>query len=156
LVISVIAGDPDSILGCVASRFEIEVASLSLLRFGPERFLLILPSVQLVERVLNGGRPIITPSLHLHVMRWTRFLHATAASLLVAVEINLRGIPAHAWELATAALLLNDHCSISEIHPATLDRRDVFTVIAWCSHPGLIPPELELEILEPLLAVLVQ
>jgi len=152
LVISVIAGDPGFILGCVASRFEIEEASLSLLHFGPEQFLLILPGVELVERVLNDRRPIITLSLRLHVMRWTRFLHATAASLPVAVEINLRGIPAHAWELATVAQLLNDHCWISEIHPTTLDRRDVFTVIAWCSHPGLIPQVLELEILEPLLA----
>jgi len=67
LVISVIAGDPGFILGCVASRFEIEEASLSLLRFGPEQFLLILPGVELVERVLNGRRPIITLSLRLHL-----------------------------------------------------------------------------------------
>ena len=108
LVISVIAGDPGFILGCVASRFEIEEASLSLLCFGPEQFLLILLGVELVERVLNCRRPIITLSLRLHVMRWTRFLHATAASLPVTVEINLRGIPAHAWELATVAQLLNE------------------------------------------------
>ena len=113
LVVSVIADVPgdlaDAIVPEIAHRFEIEEASLSLLRFGPEQLLLILLGVELVERVLNCRRPIITLSLRLHVMRWTRFLHATAASLPVTVEINLRGIPAHAWELATVAQLLNDH-----------------------------------------------
>ncbi|CAN6176040.1 unnamed protein product [Urochloa humidicola] len=48
-----------------------------------------------------------------------------------------------------AELLLNDHCWLGGMHPGTADRRDVFTVRAWCSDPSLIPPAMELEIVEP-------
>ena len=96
LVITVIDGAAESISSSIAHRFEILESSLALHHLGPARFLLILPSMELMERVLNGGRAFITPDLRLHVMRWTRFLYSSASSLPVAVEINLEGIPAHA------------------------------------------------------------
>jgi hypothetical protein len=65
------------------------------------------------------------------------------------VEIELLGIPAHAWDLSTSEQLLNDYCWISGVHPATADCRDCFRVATWCSDPVLIPPELVLEIVEP-------
>ena len=70
-----------------------------------------------MERVLNGVRPIISPSFRLHVMHWTRFLRSTAATLPFAVDVELRGIPAHAWEMATAEQLLNDFCWINDMLP---------------------------------------
>ena len=130
LVITVIDGAAESISSSIAHRFEILESSLALHHLGPARFLLILPSMELMERVLNGGRAFITPDLRLHVMRWTRFLYSSASSLPVAVEINLEGIPAHAWDLTTAQLLLSDHCSISGLHPLNEDRRDIFKVAA--------------------------
>ena len=95
LVITVIDGAAESISSST-HRFEILESSLALHHLGPARFLLILPSMELMERVLNGGRAFITPDLRLHVMRWTRFLYSSASSLPVAVEIDLEGIPAHA------------------------------------------------------------
>ncbi|CAN6380971.1 unnamed protein product [Urochloa humidicola] len=83
-------------------------------------------------------------------MRWTRYVQSTAGGALpVSVEIDIRGIPAHAWEFCTAEVLLDDHCWIGGLHPDTADRRDVFTVRAWCSDPTSIPSEMELEIVEP-------
>ncbi|OEL24254.1 hypothetical protein BAE44_0014727 [Dichanthelium oligosanthes] len=82
-------------------------------------------------------------------MRWTRFLRSTAVSLPFALEVNIQGIPAHAWELSTAELLLNEYCWISGIHPDTADRRDSFRVAAWCSNPSIFPSKMELEIVEP-------
>jgi len=99
--------------------------------------------------VLNGGRALVTLDLRLHVMRWTRFLYSSANSLPAAVEIDLKGIPAHAWDYKTAQLLLSDHCSISGLQPLNENRRDVFRVAAWCSDPGQIPSEMVLEIVEP-------
>lgn len=130
LVITMLNGSPDSILDAIANRFEIEVPMMSLRRLGDARFLLILPSAELVERVYNGGRAFISSSLRLHVMRWTRFLGSTAASLSSPVEVDIRGIPAHAWELATAELLLSDHCWIGSTHADTAEHRDVFKVVA--------------------------
>ncbi|CAD6333942.1 unnamed protein product [Miscanthus lutarioriparius] len=77
---------------------------------------------------------------------------ALAASLPVAVEVELVGIPAHAWNLATAEVLLDELCWIDGLHPGNTDRRDVFMVKAWCSDPALFPPEMTLEIVEPPLA----
>jgi len=118
----------------------------------PASFLLILPSAALAELVYNGGRPIITTSIHLHVMRWTRFLHSTAGGLSTAIEIELRGIPTHAWDLSTADLLLDEFCWIEGIHPSTAERRDVFLLKAWRLNPHHIPLEMVLKIVEPHLA----
>ncbi|KAG2538734.1 hypothetical protein PVAP13_9NG513000 [Panicum virgatum] len=74
-------------------------------------------------------------------------------ALSVAVEVDLVGIPALAWEPGTAQLLMCDYCWISALHPRMADRRDVFRVAAWCSDPNLIPSEMVLEIVEPLPAV---
>jgi hypothetical protein len=63
--------------------------------------------------VFNGGHTFISTSLYLHVMRWTRFLNSKAGSLLSAVEVDISGFPAHAWDLTTAEVLLCDHCWIS-------------------------------------------
>jgi len=85
-------------------------------------------------------------------MRWTRFLHSTAGGLSTAIEIELRGIPAHAWDLSTADLLLDEFCWIEGIHPSTAERRDVFLLKAWRLNPHHIPLEMVLKIVEPHLA----
>jgi hypothetical protein len=59
-------------------------------------------------------------------MYWTRFLHSTAASLPYAVEVELCGIPAHAWEVSTAEQLLDEFCWVSDSYLDTATHRDVF------------------------------
>jgi hypothetical protein len=82
-------------------------------------------------------------------MCWTHFLNSTVASLPSPVEVDINSIPAHAWELAMAELILSDQCWIGGVHPGTTDRHDVFKVVAWYSCPSRIPLELDLEIVEP-------
>lgn len=91
LIVTVLNGSSDSILEAIAARFEIEVPFMSLRRFGDARFLLILPTSELVERVYNGERIFISTSLRLHVVRWTRFLNSTTATLpcLIAAKITV-------------------------------------------------------------------
>lgn len=89
---------PDLVLGSIAHRVEIEETQLILCRFGLVNFLLILPSLDLAESVYNGGRAFVTPAFHLHIMRWTRFLYSCTAFLLSAAEVEVRGIPTHAWD----------------------------------------------------------
>ncbi|RCV43062.1 hypothetical protein SETIT_9G265700v2 [Setaria italica] len=136
----------------IANRFEIKEESLILRPWGSTSFLLILPTDAMLKRVYNGGRPIITPSARLHVMQWTRFLQSSAASLPLAIEVEIRGIPAHAWELPTAELLLNEYCWIVGLHPSIAERRDIYQKKAWCSNPNYFPVEMDLEIVEPPLA----
>jgi len=152
LVVSVFGdcldGSANAVLATIAGRFELQTSQLIIRRFGPTSFLVILPDEESAMRVFNGGRPLIAPSHRLHVRRWTRFINSTAASLPFAVEMELRGIPAHAWNLATAESLLNDFCWISDIHPETVDRRDIFRLVGWCSSLEAVPAEIDLEIIE--------
>lgn len=76
-------------------------------------------------------------------------LASIASSQLVEVEI--RGVPAHVWELETAEHLLDEWCWISALHPDTIDRRDysTFRLSAWCLQPEKIPAAMELVVVEP-------
>lgn len=107
----------------------IEEAFLVIHRFVSVSFLLILPTDALVERIFNAERLIIT-SYRLHLMCWSRFLQFSAINLPYAVKVELRGIPAHAWEQATAEVLLNDFYWINDLHPDNSSRQDVFRVVA--------------------------
>jgi hypothetical protein len=101
--------------------------------------------------VLNGGRPLHGSSCSLQFKRWTRLANASSASLPNLVDVELHGIPTHAWELATAELLLSDACWIRSLHPDTVARRDLtsFRLTAWCTQPELLSDAIDLHILEP-------
>jgi len=148
----VIADNPggilELILPAIASRFEIEEHLLSLHNFGPANFLLISPDEQSATRIFNNGRPLVIPPARLHLMRWSRFLHSEAAAFPSAVDVELRGILAHAWDMETAAQLLGDDCVPCAIHPETATQRQVFRLAAWCSSPSSIPPLIDLVIPE--------
>jgi hypothetical protein len=77
------------------------------------------------------------------------FLSSSASSLPNPVEVELRGILTHAWDLATVETLLNDFCWITDIHPDLENQREVFKVAAWSSCSEFIPNETVLEIVEP-------
>jgi hypothetical protein len=152
LVVSVFGdcldGSAGAISATIAGRFGLQASQFIVRPFGPASFLVILHDEAAATRVFDGGRPIIANSHCLHVRRWSRFISATAASLPVAVDVELRGIPAHAWGRATAEALLNDFCCIGDLHQVTADRRDVFRLAGWCSSLEFAPPVIDLEIIE--------
>jgi hypothetical protein len=83
--------------------------------------------------------------------RWSRFKSAVGVSLPTLIDIELRSIPTHTWELETAEHLLDQWCWVSELHPDTANPRDYssFRVRAWCVNPDLVPPSMELVVVEP-------
>jgi hypothetical protein len=141
----------EAILANFARRLELVHDSLSLCRLGPASFLLILPSLEMADRAYDGGRIVnLSPTTKIHVMRWSRFLNSSVtASLPFHVEIEVSGIPAHAWELESVQALLNEWCWIADLHPDCERQREVFKVIAWCSSLSSIPREFKLQIVDP-------
>jgi hypothetical protein len=136
----------------LAARFSLDAQSLDLRRAAPNSYVAFLPSEEVACRVLNGGMPFVFPTVRLHIKRWSR--HALAVggrALPVPVDIELRGILAHLWGLETASLLLDEHCLIRDVHPASAEGVDlsVFKLSAWCDEPGLVPTELDLLAEEP-------
>lgn len=123
-----------------AHRFKIDEASLTIYSLGPTSFLLISPDGATALRILNAGQPIILPPGRLHVMRWSRFFGLSASVLPATEEIELCGIPAHAWELENAAQLLNEWCLSCGVLPKITIQRKIFRIAAWCSSPGDAPP----------------
>ncbi|GJN28729.1 hypothetical protein PR202_gb16887 [Eleusine coracana subsp. coracana] len=116
----------------------------------PEDYLLVLPNVLFADRVFNGGRPIHGPGFTLLLKWWSRLAHALGATLPTPIDVELWGVPAHAWELTTAQQLLNGWCWVRSRHPDTLARHDLsFRLSAWCMRQELIPTAIDLLIAEP-------
>ena len=109
----------EAILASFARRMELVQESLSMCRLGLASFLLILPSLEMADHAYDGGRIVnFSPTIKIHVRRWIRILNSyVAASLPFQVEIEVSGIPAHAWELAIVQALLNEWCWIADLHP---------------------------------------
>lgn len=103
----------------------------------PEDFILFLPDERTASRVLNDGNIFRGPQFDLVFKRWTRCANAAATSLPTLINVEIRGIPAHAWSRSTTDFLLRDSCIISELHPATALKTDLssFMLKAWCLDP---------------------
>jgi hypothetical protein len=102
----------------IAQSFNVNTYNMSIHRAMPEDFLLFLPDEVMVSRVFNGGRIFRGPQFDLVFERWTCYANASAATLPALVDVEIRGIPAHAWSRAIADQLLRDSCIIADLHPA--------------------------------------
>ncbi|KAJ1288277.1 hypothetical protein BS78_02G078500 [Paspalum vaginatum] len=153
LIITCIGGSEtiprESVSALLARRFGLAEGPLVLRRVSATEFILFLADEATAVRVFDGGKPVISPSLQLHVARWTRFFRSSGAALCHEVDVEIRGIPVHAWDVGTATLLLDEFCLVSEVEADALDRRDALRLRAWSSQPGLIPRAMDLLIKEP-------
>ncbi|KAF8670485.1 hypothetical protein HU200_050501 [Digitaria exilis] len=110
----------DRVLREVARSYNLAEGTIQVTPFAPEDFLLLLPDREVAERVYNGGRPFHDPGFTLLFKRWSRLAQADTAALPTFVEGELLGVPAHAWELATAQKLLGGS-SWARAHPPVVD-----------------------------------
>jgi hypothetical protein len=142
---------PQQVVEAVARGFSIDENSMAISRTAPEDFLLRLPSLATADQVFNSGAPFQGPRFTLFFKRWTRLVGAEAAVLPVSVEVEFRGILAHAWERSTAQQLLGGAGWVQQVHDDTATRRDlsVFRVSAWCLHMNLLPTVGKLFIPDP-------
>ncbi|GJN12874.1 hypothetical protein PR202_ga31193 [Eleusine coracana subsp. coracana] len=132
-------------------RFGVAADTMSFYRTSPLEFILVVPDEKAAAAVHNGGCPFRGSSYLLHSRRWSRVVNSDGGVLPAMIDVELKGIPAHAWEPATTHQLLNGYCWIQEVHADTLSRRDmsVFRLKAWCSRQDLLPSEIDLQIVEP-------
>jgi hypothetical protein len=99
----------------------------------PGDFLLLLPDVVAVELVYASSRPFHGPCFSLQFKKWLRFIHAEGTSLPSLVDVEIRGIPVHAWERSTVEQPLRDSCWVQELCPETMAKQDLssFQLRAW-------------------------
>ncbi|XP_035820086.1 uncharacterized protein [Zea mays] len=150
LFVSVVGTRPmvrgDEVIEELARSFSINPDDMSIQQATPEDFLLFLPDEHTATQILNEGRPFRGPGFSLNFKRWTRFSHASTTSMAALVDIEIRGIPAHAWDISTAKMLLQDSCWVLEL---LRDSGTSFLLRAWCFDPKYLHSEMELHIVEP-------
>lgn len=86
----------------LAHRHELPASSLVFHRLGPADLLLVLPDEASAVSVFNEGCPLQFLPFMLHFRRWSCFAKATRVILPHLVNVEVRGLPAHVWELETA------------------------------------------------------
>ncbi|CAL4944301.1 unnamed protein product [Urochloa decumbens] len=116
----------------------------------PESFLIICPSQDIRDRVLNSN-PIPMAATYLSVRPWTRMVRASLKVLYYKVGLELDGIPEHAWDLDTARKLLAKYAWVERLDQATASKADMstFKLTAWTKTPHGIPPTMILSVAEP-------
>jgi hypothetical protein len=79
-------------------------------------------------------------------MRWCREAQAAQAPLLFKVLMDLRGIPAHLWDIDIAQRIVKSSPLIIQAAPASISMCNMktFTVVAWCIDPDLIAEQVVL------------
>ncbi|KAK1648165.1 hypothetical protein QYE76_065970 [Lolium multiflorum] len=92
----------------------------------PEDFLIFFAVREDRDRVLGDG-VLTSPFFRLLLRPWSRRTHAASGGLCVHTELEVEGIPANAWTLATAEAILASAVWVERLHPLTRSRRSTFT-----------------------------
>ncbi|RLN12992.1 hypothetical protein C2845_PM09G03910 [Panicum miliaceum] len=125
-------------------------SDFSIRPFHRDSFLVICSSHLARDRALLAS-PIPLGSTSLSMRPWTRLVNAESSTLLSKVTLELDGVPAHAWDLATASKLVDPHCWIESLDASFANKTDMSTlrISAWTKAPAAIPTAKKLLIAEP-------
>ena len=116
-----------------------------------EDFLILFNSRASMDR-MNGDHLVSCPRFTLSIRPWCKLAHAGTGGFEHHVELELYGIPAHAWHLETAEHILGASVWIERLHPRTRSRADLamFRLAGRTHDPATIPREATLVIVEQL------
>jgi hypothetical protein len=159
VVVTVIGSAPlapaDVVAAAIATRMDVEAASLVLRRASSSSYLLFLPDAESVDRLVGLRQPLRSPEFSLLCKRWSRLAGAMGRVLPCLLDVELRGIPAHVWETSTVEQFLSPHAWIDHVHSDTLELTDLstFRCSVWCADPSKIPRSKELWVAEPSVVV---
>uniref|UniRef100_A0A8I6X189 CCHC-type domain-containing protein n=1 Tax=Hordeum vulgare subsp. vulgare TaxID=112509 RepID=A0A8I6X189_HORVV len=140
---------PEDVAGEMYRSFQLEEGDFTVHSHHPEDFLIIFGSQHSMDR-LRGEHFVRGLHFTLTLRPWSKLAHAGCGAFEYRVELELRGIPAHAWHLATAEHILGPSVWIERLHPHTRSRADlgVFRLSGRAHDPSLIRRSGELEIVE--------
>jgi hypothetical protein len=126
-------------------------------RASSSSYLLVLPGLPLVERLVGLRQPISSSEFNFSLLCkcWSRLSGAQGCVLPFLIDIELRGIPNHVWETSIVDRLLSPHAWVQQVHPDTLGLVDLscFRCLAWSTDPSTLPSSRELWVVEPPTAV---
>lgn len=122
----------------------------SIHRHGDGSMLIYFAAREDRNRVLSDTY-VKTPYFQLLVKLWSRRAKDTAGGLGVHMSLEIKGVLANAWSVATGETILAPNSWVEWLDPLTRPRAnmDVFRLTAWCLDPSLIPKEVDFHLLEP-------
>jgi hypothetical protein len=136
LLVTIVRTRPEvmsaEVLEEVAHSFNVDVEAMTIHHIKPEDFLLFLPNEESASKVFNGGNILRGPRFILLFKCWSRFPHASSTIMSNIVVIEIHGIPEHAWFRSTAEIILKDSCCIIDVHPNTLQNRNLSFFVKTC------------------------
>jgi hypothetical protein len=116
---------PSEVILEVAQIYDLPESSFTIHKAWPEDFMLVFQDEDTAVRVFDNGRVLHCPDFELKFKKWSRFAHSTGVSLPVLVDVELCGIPAHAWSKSTVDKMLGESCWISELSSETVAKCDL-------------------------------
>ncbi|KAK1684968.1 hypothetical protein QYE76_045816 [Lolium multiflorum] len=128
------------IAALLAEVLQVSISAFSVHAAAPEDCLVLFNRME--DRDLALAHPVIpSMSFELRLKPWTPQSQATSAVMRYMVDLDIEGIPAHAWLRSTASSVLSNSCCIDSIADETILRHDLrrFRLSAWTANPGLIP-----------------
>jgi hypothetical protein len=149
-IISDLVIPPMEIAALLAPRLNINETSLVIRRISASSLLLILPDMAKADLLVIRWPLIRTTSFSVICKRWARFLGASGVALPFLVDLEIEGIPVHAWETSTVEHILSPYAWIHQVHQETLALQDLscFRCSAWCTDQSTIPASRDLWIVE--------
>jgi hypothetical protein len=69
-----------------------------------------------------GDGVLESPFFRLLLRPWSRRMHAAFGGLCVQTELEIEGVPANAWSLATAKAVRAPSAWVGRLHPLTRSR----------------------------------
>jgi hypothetical protein len=104
-----------------------------------------------VRDYILGAESVGCPQFSLHFDPWSRQAGAVLREAPFLADVEVYGIPGHAWEERTVTALLDGCGMIDEVDPETASRRDMacFRASVWTHDVAAIPAVRWLAIPEP-------
>ncbi|KAM0892567.1 hypothetical protein ACQ4PT_025669 [Festuca glaucescens] len=141
---------PDAAAEVIRSQLALEPADFSIRAFELADFLILCRSTDVRDAILQVE--VASSSLcTLHLAPWSRRAGATLREAPFLADLEIRGIPAHAWAERTAVKLLEGAGIVDEVAPATANRSDMscFKLAVWTHDITSIPAVRWLAVPEP-------
>jgi hypothetical protein len=114
------------VLGYLDRVFGIVGNVVQVRRSYPDDFLLSFPECGDTDRVLLAAiAPPLELGFTLTFRRWTRQARASFAPLLFKVLLSITNVPAQAWSVETAQMIMGTSCLIKEVAPSSLQGADL-------------------------------
>uniref|UniRef100_A0ACD5Y2V2 Uncharacterized protein n=1 Tax=Avena sativa TaxID=4498 RepID=A0ACD5Y2V2_AVESA len=153
-LLGIIAGERTSVHvenveAALQDGYNLSAGSFSVHRHQPEKFLVFFATMEARNRVYSDEF-LDAPNFRLLLRPWSRQIRAASGSLNVHMELEIEGVPAHAWSLAAAMEILAPAAWVERLHPLTRSRADmgVFRLTTWCLDPAAITRKVDLHIIE--------